>query len=86
MGQLKVAPHVIEAVLNHRSGIISGIAAIYNKYEYQREKAAALRRYGEYVESLIQKHFHKEQPIRQNPLAESHAEVSTTRPLRIVRR
>jgi integrase len=29
MGEIEVAPHVIEAVLNHKSGIISGIAAIY---------------------------------------------------------
>ena len=28
MGEIKIAPHVIEAILNHRSGIISGIAGL----------------------------------------------------------
>jgi integrase len=36
------APHVIEAVLNHRSGVIKGIASVYNQYSYQAEKKAAL--------------------------------------------
>jgi len=54
MGQIDVAPHVIEAILNHKSGVISGIAAIYNKYGYEREKAQALGRYGAYIEGLLQ--------------------------------
>jgi integrase len=54
MGQIEVAPHVIEAILNHKSGVISGIAAIYNKYGYEREKALGLRRYGEYIAALVQ--------------------------------
>ena len=55
MGKIEVAPHVIEAILNHKSGIISGISAIYNKYGYEREKNVGLCRYGEYVDALIQK-------------------------------
>jgi integrase len=54
LGQIEVAPHVIEAILNHKSGVISGIAAIYNKYGYEREKAIGLRRYGEHIEALVQ--------------------------------
>jgi hypothetical protein len=44
MAELGVAPHQIEAVLNHRSGIVSGIAAVYNKFEYREEKRMALER------------------------------------------
>ncbi len=42
MAGLGVLPHVIEAVLNHSSGIVSGIAAVYNLESYLAEKRAAL--------------------------------------------
>jgi integrase len=32
--------HVVEAALNHRSGTIKGIAAVYNRYNYDAEKRA----------------------------------------------
>jgi integrase len=53
MGKIKIAPHVIEAILNHRSGIISGIAAIYNRYGYESEKEDGLCRYGDYLQALV---------------------------------
>ncbi|MDE3811591.1 integrase arm-type DNA-binding domain-containing protein [Sinorhizobium meliloti] len=34
MARLGVPVHVIEAVLNHQSGTIKGVAKIYNRYEY----------------------------------------------------
>jgi integrase len=42
LAALKHPPHVIEALLNHKSGHVSGIAAVYNRYEYADEKAVAL--------------------------------------------
>ena len=42
MADLGVAPHVIEAVLNHVSGHKSGVAGIYNRSTYSDEKRAAL--------------------------------------------
>lgn len=42
MARIGVAPHVIEKVLNHKSGIISGVAAVYNRYSYADEKREAL--------------------------------------------
>jgi integrase len=42
MAELQIAPHVVEAVLNHQSGVIRGVAAIYNRYSYLAEKRAAL--------------------------------------------
>jgi hypothetical protein len=42
MAGLAVALHVVEAVLNHRGGTISGVAAIYNRHSYAAEKRAAL--------------------------------------------
>lgn len=42
MASLGIAPHVIERILNHSSGTISGIAAVYNRYNYQEEMKKAL--------------------------------------------
>ena len=53
MGKIEIAPHVIEAVLNHKSGIVSGIAAIYNKYGYEKEKRNAFVRYHQHLRSVI---------------------------------
>jgi len=53
MGRLKIEPHVIEAVLNHRSGVIQGVAAIYNRYQYLDEKRAALEAWAARVELLV---------------------------------
>lgn len=41
MGALRVEPHIIEAVLNH-AGIIKGVAKVYNRYSYAKEKREAL--------------------------------------------
>jgi integrase len=75
MGQIKIAPHVIEAILNHRSGIISGIAAIYNRYGYESEKLDGLCRYGEYLRALIYNPIPESQndELRQESLSSSDA-------------
>ena len=41
MARLGVAVHVVEALLNHKSGTISGVAAVYNRHDYAAEKRAA---------------------------------------------
>ena len=53
MAGLGVQPHVIEAVLNHRSGVIRGVAATYNRFIYAAEKRAALELWGEHVKRLV---------------------------------
>jgi len=40
--RLGIGVHVVEAALNHRSGSIKGVAAIYNRYSYDPEKRAAM--------------------------------------------
>jgi integrase len=52
MARLSVPPFVIEKVLNHISGTISGVAAVYNRYGYDAEKADALEKWGEALSSL----------------------------------
>jgi integrase len=55
MARLGVAPHVIEKVLNHVSGEISGIAAVYNRHGYQTEKREALSQWATHLENLMPK-------------------------------
>jgi integrase len=54
MADLGVLPHVVEALLNHRSGHRSGVAGIYNRARYDRESAAALTRWGEHLIALVE--------------------------------
>jgi integrase len=53
MAALGIAPHVVDKVLNHSSGKITGVAKIYNRFEYLPERKAALEIWGRHVESLI---------------------------------
>ena len=55
MADIGIAPHIIEAVLNHVSGHKGGVAGIYNRPSYAAEKAAALARWDEYVGTLVRK-------------------------------
>jgi integrase len=52
LARLGIAPHVVEKVLNHKSGIISGVAAVYNRYAYETEKRQALAEWAKHVEQL----------------------------------
>jgi integrase len=51
--RLKVAPHVADKILNHQSGTIRGVAAVYNKAAYLDERKAALEALGRFVEVLV---------------------------------
>jgi len=53
MARLKIQPHIIEAVLNHKSGTVSGVAAVYNRYSYLDEKREALERWGAEVARIV---------------------------------
>jgi len=52
MARAGVAPYVVEKVLNHVSGTISGVAAVYNRYAYDAERCAALEKWGETLSAL----------------------------------
>jgi len=53
-GELKIAPHVADKVLNHTGGGIKGVAAIYNRYEYLDERKDALEGLGRYIRNLVE--------------------------------
>jgi integrase len=50
---LKIAPHVVDKILNHSSGAVRGVAAIYNRSELLDERRAALEAWGRYVDGLV---------------------------------
>jgi integrase len=52
MARLGVAPHVADKILNHQSGTISGVAAVYQRHEFLKERKQALEVWGEHVQSL----------------------------------
>ncbi|MGC2077317.1 MAG: integrase arm-type DNA-binding domain-containing protein [Xanthobacteraceae bacterium] len=52
IARLGIAPHVVDRILNHSSGVIRGVAAIYNRFEYQEERRAALAAWASYVTGL----------------------------------
>lgn len=52
MARLGIAPHVVEKVLNHLSGIISGITAVYLRYGFDAEKREALDAWGKWLEEM----------------------------------
>jgi integrase len=53
MARLGVAPHVADKILNHVAGKISGVAAVYQRHEFLKERRDALERWGAYVEALL---------------------------------
>ena len=52
MARMKVPPHVVDKLLNHVSGTIRGVAAVYNRFDYLDERCAALEDWGHYVSKL----------------------------------
>lgn len=52
MAMLDVPIQVTEKILNHISGTISGVAAVYNRYSYRDEMKAALTEYEQYIAKL----------------------------------
>jgi integrase len=52
--RLGIAPHVVEAVINHVSGHKAGVAGVYNKAEYLFDKRAALTVYEDHVAKIIE--------------------------------
>jgi integrase len=54
MAELGVQPHIIEAVLNHVSGHKGGVAGIYNRATYDKEKRQALDLWAEHLMATVE--------------------------------
>lgn len=53
LADLGVAPHVIERILNHKSGIINGVAAVYNRSAYEHDCRVAMDRWAAHIDQLL---------------------------------
>jgi integrase len=51
--RLGVLPHVVEAILNHVSGAKGGVAGIYNKALYLRERVEALNLWADHLGAIV---------------------------------
>lgn len=54
MAALGHPPHVVEAVLNHRSGTRGGLVAVYQHYQHRPERKAALLDWAAHLERITQ--------------------------------
>jgi integrase len=54
MADIGIEPHIIEEILNHRSGHKAGPAGIYNRSSYERQVRAALAQWEDHVHSLTE--------------------------------
>lgn len=53
MAKMEILPHVIDAVTNHKSGIVSGVGATYNRYTYFNEKREALEKWSMEIAKML---------------------------------
>ena len=53
MAELKIEPHVVERLLNHTTGQLGGVAGIYNRFQYVREKREALQRWASFLSTKL---------------------------------
>jgi integrase len=54
MNDIGIAPHIVEAVLNHQSGSRRGVAGVYNRSLYEREVRNALAQWEDHVRALVE--------------------------------
>ena len=64
LGELGTLPHVVEAILNHISGHKAGVAGVYNRATYAKEKRDALDRWTENVLELVRERYEERGPLR----------------------
>ena len=62
--ELGIAPHIVEAVLNHVSGHKAGIAGIYNRATYEKEKRTALATWADHVMAAVERRASNVVPMR----------------------
>jgi integrase len=54
MAEIGIAPHIVEALLNHVSGHKGGVAGIYNRADYETQKRHALTAWGVHLINIVE--------------------------------
>jgi integrase len=52
--ELRIAPHIIDRILAHTAGALSGIARVYQRAEFLSERETAMQAWGNYVTNLVE--------------------------------
>lgn len=55
MTELGVPIHVLEKLINHVSGVVSGVAAIYNRHTYLPKMRESVEKYEDFVRGILAK-------------------------------
>jgi integrase len=53
MARIGIAHHVVDRILNHSAGKISGVARVYNQFDYAAERHAGLEAWSRHIESVL---------------------------------
>ena len=53
MGDLGVAPWIVETILNHVSGFRAGVAGVYQRSTFENDKRRAVDLWGDFIERLV---------------------------------
>ena len=53
MAEMGIAPHVVDKLLNHVSGSIRGVAAVYNRHSYTDERRRALDAWAHRLAAIV---------------------------------
>jgi len=61
---LGIAPHIVEAILNHASGHKAGVAGVYNRSDYPREKRQTLDIWAEHLLAIVEGRLATVTPMR----------------------
>jgi integrase len=56
IARLGIAPHIADKILNHQSGTISGVAAVYQRHEFLSERQEALKRWAIHIAHVVASH------------------------------
>lgn len=51
-GELGIEPAVVDKILNHSSGVVTGVAAVYQRHQYLDKRREAIEAWGSYVQML----------------------------------
>ena len=72
LAELRVPPHVVERLLNHKlgsianqtGGVVSAIAEVYNRHAYLPEMREAIEKWEVYLTSLLANDARRSEPAR----------------------
>lgn len=54
LARMNFPPHVVDKILNHVSGTIGGVAAVYNRHSYVSERRQALDAWANRLQSIVE--------------------------------